>query len=116
MVAKWASKFRYFYHQDNICGFVWLYLKFKSLAAYGWVGRLVPDINATSGPQLADEADFSSVKFVSWGQVWKKYMHLTSFFLQQCFLLLSLLLDDRAGSYPQSKSKVSNKTIHFFKS
>ena len=37
----------------------------------GWVGGRVPDFNATSGPQLTAEADFSSVKLVSWGQVWQ---------------------------------------------
>ena len=31
----------------------------------------VPDYNATSCPQLTAEADISSVRLVSWGQVWK---------------------------------------------
>ena len=44
-------------------------LSFKVLLR---VGGRVPDFNATSGPQLTAEADFSSVKLVSWGQVWQK--------------------------------------------
>ena len=39
----------------------------------GWVdgrtGERVPDSNATSGPQLTAEAEFSSVKLVSWGWI-----------------------------------------------
>ena len=50
-------------------------LSFKVLLR---VGGRVPDFNATSGPQLTAEADFSPVKLVSWGQVWQKgsFIHL----------------------------------------
>ena len=38
----------------------------------GWMDGRVPDCTATSGPKLTAEAEFSSVKLVSWGQVWQK--------------------------------------------
>ena len=41
------------------------------LRSDGWVGGRVPDYNATSGRQLTAEADISSVRLVSWGQVWQ---------------------------------------------
>ena len=54
---------------DTIYVFLWLQLEFESFAAGGWVdGRTdgrVPNLNATSGPQLTDEAEFSSVELVS---------------------------------------------------
>ena len=36
------------------------------------VGGRAPNFNAISGPLLTVEADFSSVKLVSWGQVGQK--------------------------------------------
>ena len=44
-------------------------LSFKVLLR---VGGQVPNFNTTSGPQLTAEADFSSVKLVSWCQVGQK--------------------------------------------
>ena len=41
------------------------------------VGGLVPNYNATSGPQLTAEAEFESVELVSWGQVWQLPTSLT---------------------------------------
>ena len=35
----------------------------------GWPGGPLLDYNASNGPQLTAEADFSSVKLVNWGQV-----------------------------------------------
>ena len=59
-------------------------LSFKvSLRSDGWTGRRVggrvADYNATSGPQLTAEADISSVRLVSWGQVWQKSITHSSF-------------------------------------
>ena len=36
-----------------------------------WMGGRVPGYNAHSGPELTYEADFISVKLVSWGEVWQ---------------------------------------------
>ena len=61
-------------------------LSFKVLLR---VGGRVPDFNATSGPQLTAEADFSSVKVVSHGQVWQKFKHLfgTHFIMEKMLML-----------------------------
>ena len=81
-------------------------LSFKvSLRSDGWVGGRVPDYNATSGPQLTAEADISSVRLVSWGQVWQQKVSIFHSMKSEIKLIIRVrtLLGPGQGSHPLSQ-------------